>query len=124
MGVLQRAKCIEELGGLVDSLLGALAVEGVAADWRAQEFEAAGGGLRVHLAVAAAGGDHLALPQPRAQAKPHGCQLSHQQVEEARHGAPFARQGAVVEEEKSQVQGALVRGGGLAEGSLGGALQC
>ena len=83
-----------------------------------------GGGLRVHLAVAAAGGDHLALPQPRAQAKPHGCQLSHQQVEEARHGAPFARQGAVVEEEESQVQGALVRGGGLAEGSLGGALQC
>ena len=83
-----------------------------------------GGGLRVHLAVAAAGGDHLALPQPRAQAKPHGCQLSHQQVEEARHGAPVARQGAVVEEEESQVQGALVRGGGLAEGSLGGALQC
>ena len=41
LGVLQRAKCIEELGGLVDSLLGVLAAEGVAADWRAQEFEAA-----------------------------------------------------------------------------------
>ena len=64
MGVLQRAKCIEELGGLVDSLLGALAVEGVAADWRAQEFEAA-----VRARAEAGGG---AAGSPRCRGRRRG----------------------------------------------------